>query len=326
MIDEPGPWGTGPFELKEGVSVLDKRSPEVVMVPNKAHWNKARVPKATIIFDNIVSKGEALDLVMNQTGKVDIVTELTPAEAKQVAGSKNARLVESKSKTLLVGVFNQNAPGSKWKDEKLRQALNLAVDRNAVVKDAALGYGTVMPSMIMPTHFGADPSLKPYGYDPAAAKKSLAAAGVTTITIVAGEGHKAVADAIGKSLAASGVTVKTELTGAPKGDNWDLWLVEHFDWSPEYPYGVVFREFFGKDGGFRKMPEDSKFTAMGAEMMKTTDKAKQEALTKQMDRHVHDTAPVLFLYAPSKLYAVSNRVNFTPYKTWMFEPAEASRK
>jgi len=325
VIDEPGPWGTGPFVLKEGVSVLDKRSPEVVMVPNKAHWNKARIPKATIVFDNIVSKAEALDLVMNQTGKVDIVTELTPAEAKEVAKSKNARLMESKSKTLIVGVFNQNAAGSKWTDVKLRQALNKAVDKNAVVKDAALGYGTVLTSMIMPGHFGHDPALKAYGYD-AGAGKALSAAGVSTLTIVAGEGHKAVADAVAKSLSASGIAAKVELAGAPKGDNWDLWLVEHFDWSPEYPYGVVFREFFGQDGGFRKMPVDAKFSAMGEKMMQTTDKKAQESLTKQMDRHVHDTAPVLFLYAPSKLYAVSNRVNFTPYKTWMFEPAEASRK
>ena len=312
--------------MKEGVSVLDKRSPEVVMVPNPNYWNKARKPKATIIFDNIISKGEALDLVANDVGKVDIVTELSPAEARKIAGSKNARVVESKAKTVLVGVFNQNTAGSKWKDIDLRKALNHAVDKNAVVKEGALGYGTVIPSMITPGAFAYDASLKPYAYEPAKAKQALSAAGITSVTIVAGEGYKGVVEAMTKSLAAAGIKVNADYSGAPKGDNWDIWLVEHFDWSPEYPYGVVFREFFGKDGGFRKMPEDAQFQALGAKILATKDKAGQEKLTKQMDRYVHDQANVVFLYAPSKLYAVSNRTNFVPYKTTMFEPAETSRK
>ena len=296
------------------------------MAPNPNYWNKARTPKVTIIFDNIISKGEALDLVANSTGKIDVVTELSPAEAQAVAKSKNAHVVESKAKTVLVGVFNQNGAGSKWGDIKLRQALNQAVDKNAVVKQGALGYGTVIPSMIVPGAFAYDASLKPYTFEPAKAKQALSAAGVKSITIVANEGQKGIVEAIGKSLAASGVAVKADYSGAPKGDNWDVWLVEHFDWSPEYPYGVVFREFFGKDGGFRKMAEDPQFNALGAKMLATTDKKKQEALTKEMNRYVHDQANVLFLYAPSKLFAVSNRVNFVPYKTTMLELAEVSRK
>ena len=129
-----------------------------------------------------------------------------------------------------------------------------------------------------------------------------------------------------KSLAKAGVKVVADYSGAPKGDNWDVWLVEHFDWSPEYPYSVVFREFFGKDGGFRKMPEDAAFDAMSKKLLAETDKPKLEKLTAQMNRYVHDQANVVFLYAPSKLYAVSNRVNFVPYKTWMLELAETTVK
>ena len=144
--------------------------------------------------------------------------------------------------------------------------------------------------------------------------------------MVAGEGHKGVVEALTASLAKAGVAVKADYSGAPKGDAWDVWLVEHFDWSPEYPYGVVFREYFGKDGGFRKMPEDTAFNEMGKKMLAEKDKAKLEKLTAEMNRYVHDQANVVFLYAPTKLYAVSNRVNFVPYKTWMLELAETSMK
>ena len=325
MIDAPGPWGTGPFVLKEGSSVLDKRSPTLTLEPNQNYWNKARIPKATFVFDNVISKAEALEEVA-KGGKVDIVTELTPAEAVALKKSTKAHLVESKSKTVLAGVLNRNVANSKWNDLKLRQALNMAVDRAAVVRDGAKGYGTVIPSMIVPGAFGYEAALKPYGFDPAAAGKTLKAAGVTSITVVAGEGYKGVVEALTASLAKAGVAVKADYSGAPKGDAWDVWLVEHFDWSPEYPDGVVFREYFGKDGGFRKMPEDAAFNELGKKILAEKDKAKLEKLTTEMNRYVHDQANVVFLYAPSKLYAVSNRVNFVPYKTWMLELAETTMK
>ncbi len=325
MIDAPGPWGTGPFVLKEGSSVLDKRSPTLTLEPNQNYWNKARIPKATFVFDNVISKAEALEEVA-KGGKVDIVTELSPADAVALKSSTKAHLVASKSKTVLVGVLNRNVANSKWNDIKLRQALNQAIDRAAVVKDGAKGYGTVIPSMIVPGAFGYSASLKPYAFEPAAAGKTLKAGGVTSIKIVAGEGYKDVVEAMKASLAKAGVAVVADYSGAPKGDDWDVWLVEHFDWSPEYPYGVVLREFFGKDGGFRKMPEDPAFEALGAKIVAERDKKKLEQLTAEMDRYIHDQANVVFLYAPSKLYAVSNRVNFVPYKTWMLELAETTVK
>ena len=325
MIDEPGPWGTGPFVLKEGASILDKRSPTLTLEPNANYWNKARIPKATFVFDNVISKAEALEEVA-KGGKIDVVTELSPAEAVALKKSTKAHLVESKSKTVLVGVLNRNVANSKWNDLKLRQALNMAVDRAAVVKDGAMGYGTVMPSMIMPGQFGYKASLKGYAFNPAAAGKTLAAGGVKSITVVAGEGYKGVVEAMTKSMAKAGVAVVADYSGAPKGDNWDVWLVEHFDWSPETPYGVVFREFFGKDGGFRKMPEDAGFEALGKKLLAATEKPAQEKVTAEINRYVHDQANVVFLYAPSKLYAVSNRVNFVPYKTWMLELAETTVK
>lgn len=311
--------------LKEGSSVLDKRSPTLTLEPNQNYWNKARIPKASFVFDNVISKAEALEEVA-KGGKVDIVTELSPTEGVELKKSSKAHLVESKSKTVLVGVLNRNGAKSKWNDQKLRQALNMAVDKAAVVKDGAKGYGTVIPSMIVPGAFGYQASLKPYAFDPSAAGKTLKAAGIASVTVVADAGYKGVVEAMTASLAKAGVAVKADYSGKPKGDDWDVWLVEHFDWSPEYPYGVVFREFFGKDGGFRKMPEDAAFNELGKKLLAEKDKAKLEKLTAQMDRYVHDQANVVFLYAPTKLYAVSNRVDFVPYKTWMLELAETTVK
>jgi len=277
------------------------------------------------IFDNQMPKAKALELVGTTEGKVDIVTELTPAEAAKITKSTYAKVVRSDAKTVLVGVFNQKAANSRWTDIRLRKAMNHAVDREAVVKIGALGYGVVIPAMITPGAFGYNAELKPYTFDPGLAKKLMKDAGVqerATVTIVAGADWKPTVDAIAKNLESIGLKVRPVWADAPKGDDWDLWLVAHFDWSPEFPAGAVHREFFGKDGAFRMMKEDPAFEQMYAMLVATWEPAQQEKLVQQIEKDIYDQANVLFLYAPSKLYAVNKRVNFVAYKTTMLELAE----
>ena len=61
MLDAAGPWGTGPFILKDGTSTLEKRSPEVVLEANPNYWNASRKPKVQrVVFDNIPSAMRAM--------------------------------------------------------------------------------------------------------------------------------------------------------------------------------------------------------------------------------------------------------------------------
>lgn len=318
MIDAAGPWGTGPFVLTSGVSTLEKRSPEVVMEPNTKYWNKDRVPQARIVFDNIIGRAEAIASVAAGDGKIDVVTNLTVAEA-QAFKSDKAKIVANNTKTVLVAVINQNK-GGPWADAAVRKALNMAIDKAALVKDGLNGYGSVIPAMIQPGRPGHNASLKPYAFDPKAAKAVLAKAGVTSLTIKGGS--KAVVDSLIASLAKAGVTAKAHVGD---GADWDLNLVEHFDWSPAFAAGVVYREFFAKDGGFRA-GDSAAFDALYAKAMATPDPKAQDAVMQEMEQWAYDYAPVVFLASPNQLFAVSNRVKFTPYETWMLELAETKVK
>lgn len=324
MIDAAGPWGTGPFILASGVSQLDKRSPEVVMEPNTKYWNKDRVPQSRIVFDNIISKADALKAVAAGDGKVDIVTMVSPAEAKAFKGD-HAKIVADKAKTVLVGVFNQNRPDSPWKDVKVRHAMNMAIDRKALIDRAEGGYAVEMPAMIQPGRFGFNDGLKPYAYDAAKAKEVLASAKIpdNTVTIGAGPDQQAIFDEMTAQLGKVGL--KTKMAD-PKGKDNDINLVWHFDWSPQFPVGVVHREFFGKDGAFRAMPEDPKFDAMFTKLLNTPKLQDQEPIVKEIEKYEYDQANVLFLYSPNTLFAVSDRVSFQPYDTFMLELAETHVK
>lgn len=62
-------------------------------------------------------------------------------------------------------------------NERVRQAIAHAIDRERIVKDLLLGYGEVTNSMLPPSHWAFAPNLSEYPYDPARAKQLLDQAG-----------------------------------------------------------------------------------------------------------------------------------------------------
>ena len=64
-----------------------------------------------------------------------------------------------------------------FQDRRVRQAANLAVDMDAIIKHVLNGLGDRTATTVNPMAFGFDPSVKPFRPDPAAAKKLLTDAG-----------------------------------------------------------------------------------------------------------------------------------------------------
>ena len=311
--------------LAEGVSQLDKRSPEVVLDPNEAYWNPDRKPAVRLVFDNIISKADALKAVAMGDKKMDIVTMLTPDEAKSFDGHGNAHIQSRNAKTVLAAVFNQTQANSPWKNIKLRQAMNMAVDRAALLKDAGGGYGVQMAAFIQPGRFGHDPSLKQYPYDVDEAKAEIKKDGMEgkTITIGAAEEYAPLVKQMGEELSKVGLTLRQVDAKDKKAD---MTLVWHFDWSPEYPVGVVYREFFGKDGSFNEGSDPTKFDELADKVIAAEDLKAQDKAVQAIEAYEHEQANVLFLYSPATLFAVSNRTVFEPSDTFMFDGATIKTK
>ena len=322
MIDAAGPWGTGPFVLATGVSQLDKRSPEVVMEPNKNYWDPARKPTVKIVFDNIMSKADALRAVAKGDGEVDLVTMVTPEEAKSFKSDK-AKIVADNARTFMVGVFNTGKDGSPLTDAGVRKALNMAIDRKALVEKGANGYGVVTPALIQEGRFGAVPGMKPYEQDAAKATEALKGKFPDdTVALASDAGQEALAAELTAELEKVGLKVKKV---EYKSKDFDIKLVWHFDWSPEFPLGVVHREFFGEDGAYRAGPTDPELIALWEKVLAEPDHAKQEAIVQEYEKHIYDNASALFMFSPNTLFAVSNRVTFQPYDTFMLELAETKQ-
>ena len=108
---------------------------------------------------------------MLQAGEVQLATLLTPEAAKQLPGS----LIELTGEAVGIRI---NPEHPVLKDLRVRQAINMAIDRKSMI-DAL--YGDVAEPlngmMVRKSSFGWNPNLKEYPYDPAKAKQLVQEAG-----------------------------------------------------------------------------------------------------------------------------------------------------
>ena len=362
MIDEPGPWGTGPFTLVQGASSIltrnvimtadpytcswliesEDRSPEVVLEANLDHWNRAgrgpRIQRA--VFRNTLSPSQALELCCSTDGEVDIVTEVDPPDAATVRESQHARLIVADANRVLCCIVNRARTDVPLDSVDIRTALNLAVDRDRIISDGLHGYANAMPAMTPPWCSGFPQGASPYPHDPDEARRLFEKGGWPSgrpiriaapgpfrgiAQLVAGDLRKALDVAVEVAV----VPAEMALAGArvlveKKLDmGWDLLVHGWFDLSSEAPPAAVHREFFGLDGAFRAGPPIEHFDALFDRMKVALDGGELVRIAEEIDRYVYDQALAVFLCAPQALYAVNNHVSFGPYRT-TFEIAEVT--
>ena len=360
MIDEAGPWGTGPFTLVQGASSIttrnvimsadpyactwqiegEQRDPLVVLEANLDHWNRAergpRVQRA--VFRNDLTPDRALQLCVTTDGEVDIVTEVSPADAGRVLDSDHAQLVVADANRVLVGIINRQVRDVPLDDVDVRRALNLAVDRARIVAEGLAGYASPLSALTPSWCSGFPAGAHPYAHDPKRAQDLFRGwpAG-RPVRIASPEPFAGIARLVAEDVEASlGVTAEVIIvpeTAMPAGGRvliekkltapWDLLLFGWFDLSSEAPPAAVHREFFGRDGAFRMGPPNPEFDALFDEMKVQLDGQGLVKGAERIDAHCFDQALALFLCAPQALYAVNNHVSFGPYRT-TFEVAEVT--
>jgi peptide/nickel transport system substrate-binding protein len=315
----------------EGLSIPGKRSDRVVLEANTAYWDHSRFPRLhRIIFDNTLSQKEAVELVKMGEGRVDVVTGLSPLETLRVAESPFAKVVKTRgSLTTVVGQFNRRKASSPWHDVRLRQAVNVAINREDFLRYATKGNGQIIPALVPVQAFGYDPHLAPYPFDPDQARQWLREAGYPeglALTLIAPEELEVQAMVVSKMLEHGGFQVdlqlldpvtynqKTRLSDLEQPAEqqaWDMALLSLEDilnFPPFELYGVL---ALGGTWDWGIQPPDLR--QLREEVLRTVDREQQRGLIRQMERYTAAQAYFLFLYNPIQLYAVNKAVEFVPY-------------
>ena len=234
------PVGTGPFSF-----VSWKTGDRVTLKANTAYWGTK--PKVdTLVIRSIKDASQRLNEL--KAGTIDFTADLSPDSLKDVTSDKTLAAVRKPS--FNVGFLSLNNANQYLKNDKVRQAISMAINKKAIVDAFWNGLGVSSTSFLPPVLSWANSKNVPadYKYDPAAAKKMLADAGYAggisldlwymPVSRPYFPNPKPIAEAMAADLSAIGIKVnlKTEdwakyLEDRNKEPGFDMYMI---GWTGDY--------------------------------------------------------------------------------------------
>lgn len=261
------------------------------------------------------------------TGEADLIMQVPFPLAPQVANHPNLRIVELKpgGMTVFLAMKTDN-PQTPWADRRVREAIALAIDHEAIVKDILLGYPEHYP-FLAPGDLGYDPELTPYAFDPEKARQLLAEAGVEKlgfeIPYISGAttGQKETAEAVALYLNNVGIDARAKPIEGPQFIRW----VQQASRNPEMDYVAL---FIGGVAG-RAEPstglathfatftpfawyQNPEVNELALIMASTPDEEARAEAIRALGKAVHADMRYIPLWTNSHLYGMKSCVEFAP--------------
>lgn len=162
------PIGTGPYafvDYQKDAAVRYKR--------HDGYWG-TKPAFDTVVY--AIAKDSAVRKAKLEAGECDLMTYPAAPDVKALQENKDLQVLQQSGLNALY--LYMNVTKKPYDNLKVRHAINMAIDKDAIIKNVYLGLGIKSKLPIPPTMWAYDDSIKDYPYDPAAAKKLLAEAGV----------------------------------------------------------------------------------------------------------------------------------------------------
>jgi ABC-type transport system substrate-binding protein len=309
--------GTGPYVLETW-----DRAEQVVLTRNADYWGEA--PELETLVFRVVPEAGAR-LVEVEAGTVDVAVRVPPADIPRLEANPDITVEITPGLRTIYIFFNTTA--APFDDVRVRQAVNYAVDKQAIVESLFEGAARVSDAPFAPAIFGYS-AQTPYEYNPERARELLDEAGIeegaTLVLYHPTERYPQdalVADAVRSQLAEIGLNVElrtlewtqyvphvrrpleeTDIQfamlgwGVPTMDaDYALFALFH---SSEFPPGF--------NGAFYSNPA---VDALLEEGRSTLDTAERQAAYDEAISTIWEDAPWLFLYSEIQVTAIRNNVS-----------------
>lgn len=314
------PVGTGPFKFVEAV-----RNDHITVDANPNYWGGR--PKVDRIIFRIVPES-ATRMLMLERNDAQILADIPPSDYARVQNNNALQLYKQAGLTIL-GVAMSNDLGP-FKDRRVRQAMNYAVDKDAINQGLYAGATTASQGM-PPVLWGYNKSVAPYPYDVAKAKALLAEAGFpngfsTDMMVYANPrgynpiGGAKLGEAVQSYLTKVGVNVKITqyewgaylaryrrqpwegfAIAGWSGDNGDPdnFLGDLFEWDIANGRARTNNSSRHHSPAFDRFIRDAR---------RTTDQTKRAGLYEQANKLLHDDAPWIFMNHTNQVRAARANV------------------
>ena len=198
------PIGAGPYKF-----VSQRPGIDIVLEANSGYWRHPPYIKRLTMKS---VPDSTTRLAMLKKGDTDIAYVLDGTDAEEVLRDPRLQLVDTRHASIFWIEFpDQWDSKSPWRDKRLRQAVNYALDRKGTNQAACLGF-CPPAGVIVPRVMDFALQVPPLPYDPAKAKQFLAEAGypngLDAGEFVAIPGFPTVGEAVLNNLNAVGIRMR----------------------------------------------------------------------------------------------------------------------
>ncbi|TJX57503.1 MAG: ABC transporter substrate-binding protein [Mesorhizobium sp.] len=162
------PVGTGPFQL------ADYQQDAVIRYKANPDYWRGRAKIDDLVF--AITTDPAVRAQKLKAGECNIMSYPAPADIAGLQADANLTVAEQEG--LNVGALMYNTQQKPFDDVRVRKALNMAINKKAIIDAVFQGAGQVAINPIPPTMWSYNKNVKDDPYDPDAAKKLLEEAGV----------------------------------------------------------------------------------------------------------------------------------------------------
>ncbi|MGH6880569.1 ABC transporter substrate-binding protein [Hypericibacter sp.] len=294
------PIGTGPFT----VETFQPNESRRVLRKNPNYW-KPGLPKADCLEIQVILE-EVTRTAAIQSGQADLLIATGASSASILKDDPKVKLLAGPAGSYYtISIQSDKKP---FDDVRVRQAWKAAIDRQAIVDTAMLGYAIAGNDNPIPTNWSSAYRHDVKPYDPALAKKLLAEAGYPNgIDVELNTGDVApgmlnFVQAVQQQSAPAGIRVT--LVNNPGDTFWDtVWMkrpVFNSTWTirpPGEAFAYIFASTAAYNEGNWKNPEFDKLLAdANAEL----DDAKREAIYKKAQELLSEQGSIIipFFYQP----------------------------
>ncbi|MGL6064631.1 MAG: ABC transporter substrate-binding protein [Fusobacteriaceae bacterium] len=200
------PIGTGPYKFLEW-----KPGDRVVLEKNENYFlGKPNFEK--IIYRSIVEASSRT--IGLETKELDVALGISTVDEATIRANKHLKILKKPSISYAYIGFNMN--NEKFRDIRVRQAINYAIDKQSIIDAVLSGSGTLATSPIAPAVFGFTTKTKAYSFDLKKAKELMSEAGIkelkTYIYILGGEVPKQIAEIVQANLREIGIDMQIRVS------------------------------------------------------------------------------------------------------------------
>ncbi len=169
------PVGTGPFVFKRY-----QKDSQIRYVANKQYWKPEDVKLDNLVF--AITPDAAARLQKLKAGECQVSGYPRPSDIEIMKQDPNLRVLQQAGFNL--GFLAYNVTHPPLDQLKVRQALDMAIDKPAIIKAVYQSAGQLAQNALPPAQWSYDPTIKDAPYDPTKARALLKEAGVAPGTTI----------------------------------------------------------------------------------------------------------------------------------------------